>query len=296
MDIGEEELETLEEINPHWRAQRWLQVAAQGIRDEEVPWHKLLAPLTSGAEGMAKALAKCLVAAWQWNVKVQGEGMCLPAPSVLNIGQFLTDEEVEGGMGEPHWFMAYSHMLQRVGEVTHGRKWEVRREALEIKASPLVHAFWCKVDVNLMMASVKHCWEPAPRTLHHQRENGPTAHVISYLNELVVRIPTREAWDQMVWPQQRFHMYPLKPSLTATVGAKWWILAPSCQLQNSVLQKKGGPSCALHNPTLNEAKWVPTHGLANDLSWAKERSAVALANYVPHTQEEAKRIARLEAG
>ena len=144
---------------------------------------------------MAKSLAKCLVAAWWWNVKVRGEDVCPPAPSVLNIGQFLTDEEVGGGMGEPHWFMAYSRMLQQVGEVAHRRKWEARREALEIKASPLVHAFWCKTDVDLMMVSVKHCWQPATRTLHHQRENSPTTHIISYLNELAVCIPTREAWD-----------------------------------------------------------------------------------------------------
>ena len=64
MDISKEELETLEEINPHWRAQQWLQVATQGIRDEEVLWHELLALLTSGAEGAAKALAKHLVAMW----------------------------------------------------------------------------------------------------------------------------------------------------------------------------------------------------------------------------------------
>ena len=38
------------------------------------------------------------------------------------------------------------------------------------------------------------------------------------------------------------------------------------------------------------------HGLANDLSWAEERSVVALANYVPHAQGEAERITRLGAG
>ena len=103
-------------------------------------------------------------------------------------------------MGEPHWFVAYSHTLQWVGEAAHRRKWEARREALEIKASLLVCAFWCETDIDLTMVSVKHCWEPAPRTLHHQRENCPTTHVISYLDELAVCVPTREAWDQMVWP------------------------------------------------------------------------------------------------
>ena len=96
VDIGKEEPETLGEIDPHWRAKWWLQVAIQGITDEEVPWHKLLIPLTSGAEGVARSLAKRLVAAWWWNIKVQGEGMCPPAPSILNIGQFIMDEEVAG--------------------------------------------------------------------------------------------------------------------------------------------------------------------------------------------------------
>ena len=72
--------------------------------------------------------------------------------------------------------------------------------ALEIKAFPLVRTSWCKTDVDLMMVSVKCCWKPTPRTLHHQRENGPTTHVISYLNELAVHLPTRKAWDKMVWP------------------------------------------------------------------------------------------------
>ena len=53
---------------------------------------------------------------WRWNIKVWGEGLCLPAPTVLNISQFLTDQEMEGGFGEPHWFVVYSCMLQRVGE------------------------------------------------------------------------------------------------------------------------------------------------------------------------------------
>ena len=62
--ISKEEPETLEEINPHWRAKQWLQVAIQDITNEEVPWHELVTPLTSGVEGVARSLAKNLVAAW----------------------------------------------------------------------------------------------------------------------------------------------------------------------------------------------------------------------------------------
>ena len=52
----------------------------------------------------------------------------------------------------------------------------------------------------------------------------------------------------------------------------------------------------MYNPTLNEAKWIPVRWLANDLSWGKERLAVALANYVLCAPREGKRIARLGVG
>ena len=116
VDVGEEEPETLECIDPHWRATHWLQVVVQGIADEEVPWYKLVTSLMSGVEGTALSLAKHLLVAWWWNIKVHREDDCPPTPTVLNIGQFMTDEETKWGVGEPHWFMAYSHALQWVGE------------------------------------------------------------------------------------------------------------------------------------------------------------------------------------
>ena len=212
-------------------------------------------------------------------------------------------------MREPHWFMAYSCTLQWVGEVAHGRKWELRREALEIKASPLVHAFWCKTDVDVTMVSMKCCWEPAPRTLHHQRENSPTAHIISNLDELAVCIPTLEAWDQMVWPTTV--VIPHVPTEAESYGYCWGQavdLSPVMPtVQFCVTEERGTYLCTMralvfkesiltYNPTLNEAKWVLACGLANDLSWAEERSAVALANYVLCTPVEAAWITRLRVG
>ena len=304
VDIGKQEPKTLEQIDPHWRATRWLQVAVQGIMDEEVPWYELVTPLTSGAEGVALSLAKHLVAAWQWNIKVCGEDGCPPAPSVLNIGQFITDEEVAGGMGEPHLFMAYSHALQLVGKAAHWRKWEwPRREALEIRA------FWCKTNMDLMMASVKLCWEPTPRALYHQRDNGPTTHVISYQEELAVHIPTLEAWDQMVWPTMAAILRALtEAELYGYCWGQVVDLSPVMLVAQFLVTEEGGAylctaralvfggSILAYNPTLNEMEWVPACGLANGLSWAGERSTVALANYLQHAPLEAARIARLRAG
>ena len=180
---------------------RWLQVAVQGIAEEEVPRYELVTPLTSGAEGMALSLAKHLLMAWRWNIKVRREDNCPLALTILNIGQFMTNKEMAGGVREPHWFVAYSHILQQLGEVVCGRKWEwPHREALEVRASPLMHVFWHETCADLTVASLKLCWEPAPRALYWQRECGPTAHIITYLDEVAVHVPSLDAWDQLVWP------------------------------------------------------------------------------------------------
>ena len=57
----------------------------------------------SGAEGAALSLAKRLLAAWWWNIKVHGEDACPPAPTILNIGQFMTDEETAGESHTGSW-------------------------------------------------------------------------------------------------------------------------------------------------------------------------------------------------
>ena len=86
VDVGEEEAETLESINPHWRATHWLQVVIQGIAKEEVPWYKLVIPLMSGAEGVALSLAKRLLVAWRWSIKVHGRTLAhLPQPSSISV-------------------------------------------------------------------------------------------------------------------------------------------------------------------------------------------------------------------
>ena len=307
VDVGEEEAEMLESIDPHWRATRWLQVVVQGIAKEEVSWYELVILLMLGAEGMALSLAKHLLVAWKWSIKVCREDACPPAPTVLNIGQFMTEEEMAGGVGEPHWFVAYSYTLQWVSKAARGQKWEwPTRKALEVKVSLLVHAFWQETSSDLTVACIKVCWEPAPKALYRKRENGPKAHVITFLDELVVRVPSLGAWDQLVWlptaavpwalteaelysycSGQEVDLSPVMPAAQFWVtdeGGAYLCIARALVFEGSVLA---------HNPAMNEAEWVPVRGLANDLTWAEERSTMALANYVPCIPEEAAQITRL---
>ena len=52
-------------------------------------------------------------------------------------------------------------------------------------------------------------------------------------------------------------------------------------------------SVLAYDPTMDEAKWVPTCRVANNLSWAEERMVVTLANFAPHTSREADHITEL---
>ena len=113
LDIGKEE-ETLKTVDPTWRTTRWLQLVVQGISDDEVPWYEYVAPLMSGAKGTALSLAKHLLAIWQWSIRVLGWDICPSTLTVLNIGQFMAQDEVQGEVDNLLWFEVYSSALQRV--------------------------------------------------------------------------------------------------------------------------------------------------------------------------------------
>ena len=297
----------LETINPTQRPTCWLQLVVQGISDDEVPWYELVIPLTAGTKGAALLLAKCLLTGWRWSIKVLGQNICLPAPTALNIGQFMTKEEVVEGMGQPHWFVAYSHALQQVGEAAHGWKWEwPAGKTMEVGVSPLLHAFWEETGTDLTVACIKLCWEPALRGIFRKREEGTVAHVITFMEGLAIWMPCLDAWYQFVWPLAAAvpwalteaepygyccgQVVDLGPVMLAvqfrvTDEARTYLCAAwALVFKGSVLA---------YNPTKDEVEWVPACGLTNDLTWAEERSAVTLANYILHVPQEVAWITRL---
>ena len=76
--------------------------------------------LMSGAKGVALSLAKHLLTIWWWRLRVHGWDVCPPTPTILNIGQFIMWDKVQGEVDNLLWFEVYSHTLQRVGEAIHG--------------------------------------------------------------------------------------------------------------------------------------------------------------------------------
>ena len=299
----------LEMVNPTWRTTRWLQLVVQGILDDEVPWYEFIIPLMVETEGAALSLAKCLLAVWQWSIKVQGWDVCLPAPTALNIGQLMTREEVLEGVDDSLWFATYSHALQRVGEAACSQQWQWPvGKALEVGVSPLVRAFWEETGIKLTTSYMKLCWELPPKGVFRRRERGVVAHAITFVDDMAMHIPSLDAWDQFVWlpgvamPQatteveqygyhhdQAIDLGPVMPMTQFRVtdeAGTYLCVVWALVFEGSVLA---------YNPTRDEAEWVPTCGIANNLSWAEEKSAMALVNYVPHISQEVACIAGLEA-
>ena len=306
VDIGEEQ-EMLETVDPTWQTTHWLQLAVQGISDNEVPWYEYVALLMMGAKGTALSLAKCLLAILWWSVRVQGRDICPPTPTVLNIGQFMTWDKVQGDVDNSLWFEAYSCTLQRVGEAVCSQRWQwPKGKAWEVVVSLLVRVFWEETGVELTAFCTRLCWELPLRGVFRRRERGAISHVITFLDNMAVCIPMLNAWDQFVWPLSaaipwaatEVEQYGYHRGNAVDLGA----VMPAMEFR--VTDEEGTYLCVAqalifegsvlaYNPTRDEAEWVPTHGVTNDLSWAEERTVIALANFVPRIPQEADCITEL---
>ena len=135
------------------------------------------------------------MAAWRWAGKVSKTPICLPSPTVLNIGQFLDEDTEEKGWDQQQWLLAYAHALQHVGEAADGRTWRPNRVRFTPQVSQLVNAFIDGTRLELVEAEVILCWNEPPQKVPCQRDEGVFAEVISHLDQLAKSLPTRRAWD-----------------------------------------------------------------------------------------------------
>ena len=129
-----------------------------------------------------------------------------------------------------------------------------------------------------------------------------------FLDDLAVRVPTLDTWDQFVWPPS-----VAVPQAAAEVehygyhhGNAVDLSAVMPAMEFRVTDEEGAYLCVVqglifegsilaYNAARDEVEWVPAHRVTNDLSWAKERMAVPLANFVPHIPQEADHITELGA-
>ena len=59
-----------------------------------------------------------------------------------------------------------------------------------------VDTFLEEMDAQLIEADIIDCWDASKGDVLQQCDTGCFAEVVSYLDELVTRPPTRETWDR----------------------------------------------------------------------------------------------------
>ena len=286
---------TSQHMDPMWQTTKWLQVCEEGLDDEEISWWLLVSPLTDGSNMAMKDLARQLVAAWRWSGKVSKTPICLPSPTVLNIGQFLDEDAEEKGWDQQQWLLAYAHTLQRMGETADGRTWRPNGVQFTPQVSQLVDAFIDRTWVELVEAEAILCWNELPWEVPCQRDEGIFAEVISCLDQLAKCLPTSWAWNELVFPPP-----PAKPHMPHRSGHLGYIrgcvvalgqMLPSLRFCVSepdiefICMAWGvlfEGSVLAYDPTTNGAEWIPVQGSASNLSPVEEASTQELSNIVPH--------------
>ena len=155
-----------------------------------------------------------------------------------------------------------------------------------------------------------HCLLPKTvlRGVFRRRERGAILYMITFLDNIAVRVPTLNAWDQFVWPPSaaipwattEVEQYGYHCRNVMDLGAV--MLATEFR----VTDKEGAYLCVarglifkgsilVYIAARDEVEWVPARRITKDLRWAEERTAVTLANFVPHVPQEADHIAELGA-
>ena len=143
-------------LDPMWQTTKWLQDCEESLDEEEISWWPLLLLLSDGSDMATRELAKWLLAMWKWVKKASNTPTCPPAPTVLNIGQFLNECPKEGD--HTPWFLAYAHALQDMGEATDGRMLWPSGVHFTPQISLLVDVFIQETGAKLIEADIASCW------------------------------------------------------------------------------------------------------------------------------------------
>ena len=143
-----------------WQMMMWLEACGESLGEEDITWWLLVMPLTDGGTAAAKELTKHLVSTWRWMAKVSTTSLCPPAPTMLNIGQFLEGCPREGDCTP--WLLAYAHALQCMDEAADGRTWCPSGVRFTPKISLLVNTFIEETGAELIELDITSCWGQLP--------------------------------------------------------------------------------------------------------------------------------------
>ena len=147
------------------------------------------------------------------------------------------------------------------------------------------------MGAELTELRIASCWgQPAVEVLL-QKQDGPFADVIAYLDDLARCVLTQKAWDELVFPP------PLtEPSMPCKINHLGYILGHTVDLWGALpplrfhITEPSGKFLGVargllfegnvltYDPASNGMEWVPVQGTINDLSPMEDSFAWELSN------------------
>ena len=144
------------EVDPLWM-KWWLEECQEEFVEDELVWWSLIHSLMDGSDETMYGLVWRLLAAWRWAVETFNPHICPPTPTILNIRQFLDEDDEGHGWDVQCWMEACACALQRVGEAAMGRGWTASGKAFLPKVSFLVKAFIGTTVALITLESAMSC-------------------------------------------------------------------------------------------------------------------------------------------
>ena len=140
----------------------------------------------------------------------------------------------------------------------------------------LVEAFISMTHALVMPKCTLNCWLNPQAHIPQQKDEGPLAHVITYLYKIAICQPLCTVWNQFAWPlppstllqdkpptfiqghviDLEKRMPPLSFHINSEVG-KFLGFAWGLLFEGTILT---------YNPTIKNAEWIPMHSSVSDLT------------------------------
>ena len=157
-----------------------------------------------------------------------------------------------------------------MGEATEGRMWHPIGMRFTLQVSPLVDAFIEEMGVEITELGITSCWGQLAAEVLLQKQDGPFADVIAYLDDLARCVLTQKAWDELVFPAPLTEpSVPLKSNhlgyilgLTVDLGGAlpplWFhITEPSGEFVGVAQGLLFKGNVLTYYPASNGAEWIP---------------------------------------
>ena len=212
--------------------------------------------------------------------------------------QFL-DEVPDREHAEEEWLPAYVRALQRVAEASGGCEWVNIYPRPMVRTADLVEDFMMVTEVQHEARYIMRCWGEPPDLCPTQPQVQELAQVTAHLDSMVMRVPSRRAFDELIYPPYKLHnccschyvvrgVMDLEESMPPTEV----VVYDNGHLLSQGLSLLFKGWVLVYDPQNDRAEWVRFRGSASDLSGMEIASPEELPVYIP--SEAARDVARLD--